>query len=65
MSYKYDKPKEGESLGDYLRRHKAHPTQKDRLKATDDDLKKGGNLPPDDHSIYTEGHGIGITRKGK
>ncbi len=32
--YEFDEPKPGESLEDYLRRHKAHPDQKDRRAAT-------------------------------
>ena len=33
-----DKPRKGESLEDYLRRHKAHPDQPDRREATPEEV---------------------------
>jgi hypothetical protein len=66
MSYKFDKPKEGESLSDYLVRHKAHPKltpKSERLKLTDEEMKADGSLLPDDHPVYKDGYGVGLTRK--
>jgi len=35
---KLDEPKKGESLSDYLKRHKAHPSQPDRAEATQQEM---------------------------
>ena len=54
---KFDKPKEGESLADYLKRHNAHPSQPDRAEATQQELDEA-NV-----TASREGGGVIITIK--
>lgn len=61
--YGFEAPKEGESLSDYLKRHNAHPKQKNRMKMSVAEAKKLGTMLPDDHPVFTKGIGVGFTKK--
>jgi hypothetical protein len=37
-NYQFDKPKPNETFEEYLIRHKAHPKQKDRREATQEEM---------------------------
>jgi hypothetical protein len=54
---KFDKPKEGESLADYLKRHNAHPSQPNRAAATQQEMDEA------DVTASRLGEGVIITIK--
>jgi len=53
----FDKPKEGESLKDYLMRHNAHPSQPNRAAATQQEMDEA------DVTASRLGEGVIITIK--
>ncbi|HZZ95192.1 MAG TPA: hypothetical protein VFE23_21715 [Usitatibacter sp.] len=66
-TYTFDKRRLGETLRDYLVRHKAHPKltpPDERLGMTEAEAKDQGLYLPEDHPVYREGFGVGFATHG-